>query len=327
MIEVNNLDKEFVKKEGLKSKKTISVLKTINLKIEDGEFLALLGGNGSGKSTLLKCMTGVLKPTNGNVLIDNLDVFDNRKKIVGNMGAIFNQKPSFLIDISVRDNFDFYRAMYSLSIEQFNERIEFINNYLEVLSLFNNQYRKLSFGQRIRCELASILIHNPKYIFLDEPTIGLDCSARKGLYNLLSYYNKNYGSTIIIVTHDIENLDTLCNRALIIDKGKIIYDNSLKEIAGSVKEDCILEIQYNQIINSNIAQKLILNATSYNESLNELTLSMKNNITYQETMLDLVKGFDIKAINRHNGIGYMEVLMNAINKVDTNNKSNDKNGN
>jgi ABC-2 type transport system ATP-binding protein len=171
MISINHLSITY--------NKSADILKNINLNIENGEIIALLGHNGSGKSTLIKCISGVLKPTQGCVTFDNINVFENRKKIIPDIGVVFNQKPSFIIDISVYDNLLFFKAIYELNNIHFAKNLELIDKYLDVSHLYRKPYRKLSFGERVKCEIASVLLHSPRYIILDEPTIGLDYNAKK----------------------------------------------------------------------------------------------------------------------------------------------------
>ena len=172
MIHVRGVTKSY-KKKG-------EVLKDINLTIPDGEIVALLGHNGSGKSTLLKCITGVIKPTLGTIDFDGVDSFKHQRTLVPQIGVVFNQKPSFIVDLTVMDNLHYFKAIYDVSDQDFEDRLAMVDKHLSIRSLYQKQYRKLSFGERVKCEIASVLLHQPKYLFLDEPTIGLDYSAKKG---------------------------------------------------------------------------------------------------------------------------------------------------
>ena len=150
MIKIENIIKEY----NTKDKSKIRVLNNINLTIKDGEMIALLGANGSGKSTLLKCICGVLGLTSGSIRVDGKDAFKNRKYLIKNMGVIFNQKPSFIIDLSVRDNLNFFQAIYEIPQEKFDANIDFIDQYLKFKDLLEKPYRKLSFGERVKCEIV-----------------------------------------------------------------------------------------------------------------------------------------------------------------------------
>lgn len=248
MIEIKQLTKRY---------KEVEVLKDINLSIPDGEVLALLGHNGSGKSTLIKSIVGVLKSTIGTVEIDGRDSFEHRKKIISQMGVVFNQKPSFIIDISVYDNLEFYKAVYELSDDTFYENLKLIDQYLHIMDLYHKPYRKLSFGERVKCEIASVLLHAPKYIILDEPTIGLDYNAKKGLYDLLVYLQKRDKTTIIIITHEVDYIEDICTRAVILNKGVVCYDGTPKTISEHMRKTCKVKVRYNKIRKEEEAKKIL----------------------------------------------------------------------
>lgn len=241
-----------------KKYKSIEVLNSINMDIKQGEIIALLGHNGSGKSTLIKCLTGVLKTTKGKILIDDLDVYKYRKKLIKNMGIIFNQKPSFIVDLTVYDNLLFFKAMYGLKNIEFKESINLIDTYLNISCLFDKPYRKLSFGERVKCEIASIFLHCPKYIVLDEPTIGLDYIAKKNLYKLLLYFKETYNSTVIIVTHEVDYIEQICTRAIILKNGKKIYDGQPNETYRFMEKTINITVKYAKEIDDNLASKLLV---------------------------------------------------------------------
>ena len=201
MIQAQNVCKTYKKNQ-------INILNNISFSIKKGEITAILGHNGSGKSTLLKCMIGILKPTSGSITIDGMDSFKYQKKLRTEIGVIFNQKPSFIVDLDVIDNLLFFKEIYEISDEEYKNNLELIDSFLNIKGLYNKPYRKLSFGERVKCEIASVLLHNPKYIFLDEPTIGLDYTAKKGLYALLQYLNSSFDSTIVVITHEIDYIQS-----------------------------------------------------------------------------------------------------------------------
>ncbi|MCX7871537.1 MAG: ATP-binding cassette domain-containing protein [bacterium] len=248
MIRVQNVDKIYAYKKGFFSRMTTQVaLKNINLNITDGEIVGILGVNGSGKSTLIKCMTGIIKPTKGNIFVDDLDPFKHRNKLVYKMGVIFSYKSGFIEDLLVKDNFEVFRVMYGLSNTEFQYMFNLIDSYLMISDLLNKQFRKLSFGQRIKCELFSVLLHKPKYIYLDEPTIGLDIFTKEQLYKLLNYFNREYNSTIIITTHELDILDLFCKRIIILDCGKVIADDSPELLKRNIKDYYRIKVEYKSI--------------------------------------------------------------------------------
>ena len=151
MIQFEHVVKEYTGKE----KNKIRILDGISLTVEKGEMIALLGANGSGKSTLLKCLCGVIRPSEGKITVDGQDTFQKRKQLVKNMGVIFNQKPSFIVDLSVSDNLKFFQAIYGISQGDFQRNLAFLDGYLHIAGLLEKPYRKLSFGERVKCELAT----------------------------------------------------------------------------------------------------------------------------------------------------------------------------
>ena len=241
MIQVKNLCKSY-------KKKNAQILEDISLQITDGEVVAMLGHNGCGKSTLLKCLVGVIKPTSGTVTIDGIDTFRQQKKIRNKIGVVFNQKPSFIIDLEVMDNLLYFKAIYEIPDKQFQEILDLVDHYLNIKSLYHKPYRKLSFGERVKCEIASVLLHIPQYIFLDEPTIGLDYNAKEGLYQLIQYFNKTYHSTILVITHEVDYIQSICNHAVIISEGRIRYDGSIDEIMKRIKQKYSLSITYDACV-------------------------------------------------------------------------------
>ncbi|MBQ1326844.1 MAG: ABC transporter ATP-binding protein [Eubacterium sp.] len=243
MIQAQNVCKTYKKNQ-------INILNNISFSIKKGEITAILGHNGSGKSTLLKCMIGILKPTSGSITIDGMDSFKYQKKLRTEIGVIFNQKPSFIVDLDVIDNLLFFKEIYEISDEEYKNNLELIDSFLNIKGLYNKPYRKLSFGERVKCEIASVLLHNPKYIFLDEPTIGLDYTAKKGLYALLQYLNSSFDSTIVVITHEIDYIQSICNHVIILSNGKIKYNGTPDKVKNAIKHKYSVTIKYASIIDS-----------------------------------------------------------------------------
>ena len=310
MIKVNNVSKTFRKSHFLKKSTTTTVLENINFQIHKGEFVAILGNNGCGKSTLAKCLCGVLKPTKGEVQIQGKNIFSHRKLFTNKIGVVFNQKPSFLIDISVEDNFDFFRSIYNINKEEFNKKIDFIDKHIGIKKLFRQQYRRLSFGQRVRCEIASVILHNPEYIFLDEPTIGLDGDTKKGLFDLLKYYNETYNSTILIITHDMNYLVEHCTRGIVMHEGRVICNSTIEEIAKATNQFEVITLKYNKIYDKDKAKELFKKANSHVKSENKLVLPISEN-DEQKIMQDIVNTFEVLSLSKEMEIDYKEVLNHA----------------
>jgi ABC-2 type transport system ATP-binding protein len=291
MIHIDNLSKSYGKKE-----KT-DILKNINLTIKDGEVTALLGHNGSGKSTLIKCLVGVLKPTSGTVSMDGLDTFRFRKKLIWGMGVVFNQKPSFIVDLSVYDNLLFFKSIYNIKDDDFKHAIELLDNYLNINGLYERPYRKLSFGERVKCEITSVLLHSPKYVILDEPTIGLDYNAKAGLYKLLDYLKKEKGTTVLITTHEVDYIEGICDRAIILSHGEVRYDGTPEKIYHSLDHTVSISIKFSGITDETAAETILKKADSVDRVNGIFTHTCFHAEDKDAYIKEVVKAFSIISVN------------------------------
>ena len=242
IISVNNLSKTFkkpIRGEGLKgmvkalfSRKheEVRAVDGISFDIDEGEIVGYIGANGAGKSTTIKMMCGILHPTGGSVSVDGMDFDKNRQKINREMGVVFGQKTQLWWDIPLIETFKILKSIYEVSDEDYNERFEYLCDLLDMRPFLTQTVRSLSLGQRMRADFAAALIHSPKIVYLDEPTIGLDVLVKDKIRSAIKELNKKYNITVILTTHDMKDIEELCNRIIIIDKGKILYDGSLANI-------------------------------------------------------------------------------------------------
>ncbi len=242
IISVKDLSKTFkkpIRKEGfigmvksLFSRKyeDIKAVGGVSFDIEEGEIVGYIGANGAGKSTTIKMMCGILHPTSGSVTVDGMDFEKNRQKINREMGVVFGQKTQLWWDIPLIETFKIIKSIYEVSDEEYNERFEYLCELLDMKPFLNQTVRSLSLGQRMRADFAAALIHSPKIVYLDEPTIGLDVLVKDKIRGAIKELNKKYGITVILTTHDMKDIEELCNRIIIIDKGRILYDGSLDGI-------------------------------------------------------------------------------------------------
>ena len=261
MIKVENLGKEFKiskKYPGFKGaiksffSTEYSIKKAvdgISFEINDGEIVGYIGANGAGKSTTIKMMTGILTPTSGNVLVNDLIPYENREKNAKNIGVVFGQKTQLWWDLPISETFSLLKDIYNVSDEDFQERMSFFNEILGLEEFFLNPVRTLSLGQRMRADLAAALIHNPKVIYLDEPTIGLDVVVKERVRKAIKEINQKYNTTVILTTHDLNDIEELCNRIIIIDKGKKIYDGELEGVKEKFGYLTTVEIQIRENLN------------------------------------------------------------------------------
>lgn len=242
IISVKDLSKTFkkpIREEGLKgmikalfSRKyeEVHAVDGISFDIEEGEIVGYIGANGAGKSTTIKMMCGILHPTGGSVTVDGLDFEKNRQKINKRMGVVFGQKTQLWWDIPLIETFKILKSIYEVPDDEYNERFEYLCELLDMKPFLTQTVRSLSLGQRMRADFAAALIHSPKIVYLDEPTIGLDVLVKDKIRGAIKELNKKYNITVILTTHDMKDIEELCNRIIIIDKGKILYDGSLANI-------------------------------------------------------------------------------------------------
>ena len=257
MIEVKNVSKEFVSPKkypglagaikGLFSNEKVSkvAVDDISFSIEKGEIVGYIGSNGAGKSTTIKMMTGILTPTKGECLVDGLNPSKNRKENAQNIGVVFGQRTQLWWDLPLSESFTILKEIYDVPDETYKSQMEFLNEVLELQEFFDKPVRTLSLGQRMRADLGAALLHNPKVLYLDEPTIGLDLVVKDNIRKAIKEINEKYQTTVILTTHDIGDIEELCSRIIIIDEGKKIYDGTLehlKDTYGS-KRKVVMEVK------------------------------------------------------------------------------------
>ena len=241
LIEVQNLTKSyktFKRKEGLKGAfvnlfkreyEFVQAVDNISFHVDQGEILGYIGPNGAGKSTTIKILTGILTPTDGTVAVNGLVPYKQRQQHVKNIGVVFGQRTQLWWDIAVIEAFTLLRDIYEVSKTDFQEQLKKFDEVLDIGPLLHIPVRKLSLGQRVRCDIAASLLHNPPVVFLDEPTIGLDVAVKSNIREFIKEMNASLGTTMILTTHDLSDIEYLCQRSLIIDQGKIIFDGDLQQ--------------------------------------------------------------------------------------------------
>jgi ABC-2 type transport system ATP-binding protein len=212
-------------------KKEISAVDDVSFTIKVGERVAFIGPNGAGKSTTIKMLTGILFPTSGSINILGFDPSIDRKKLAYKIGTVFGQRSNLLPNLPLTDSFELFGVMYDLTDEEIKHRIKELIELFDLQSFVDQPVRKLSLGQRMRAEVACSLMHKPKIILLDEPTIGLDVVAKKSLRDLLLKINKEEGTTIFLTSHDVGDIESLCERTIVINHGTVIKDLPTEELA------------------------------------------------------------------------------------------------
>jgi len=202
----------------------------ISFEVDEGQIIGYVGPNGAGKSTTIKMLTGILVPTSGQIDVAGLTPFKNRKENARRIGVVFGQRTQLWWDLPVIESFQLLRRIYRVSAERYKKNIDMFNDLLNIGEFIKTPVRKLSLGQRMRCDLAAALLHDPPILYLDEPTIGLDVVAKHRIRSFLAGINRERKTTVILTTHDLSDVEKLCKRMMIIDHGKIIYDGTVEEI-------------------------------------------------------------------------------------------------
>jgi ABC-2 type transport system ATP-binding protein len=255
-IEVEKLRKEFKSyssRSGLvgafrdlftRNYKIIRAVDDISFTVKQGEMVGYIGENGAGKSTTIKMLTGILTPTSGKVVVNGMNPHKEREKFVQTIGVVFGQRSQLWWDIAVQESFRLLKKVYRVSDRDYKEHMEHVIETLDIGPLLDKPVRKLSLGQRMRCELAAALIHNPPLLFLDEPTIGLDVLVKLKIRQFLKEINEKYNTTILLTTHDMSDIEALCERVIMLDEGKIIYDGSLQKLKQNWGEGKQIQFQF-----------------------------------------------------------------------------------
>jgi ABC-2 type transport system ATP-binding protein len=208
----------------------VEALKDISFTIEPGEIVGYIGPNGAGKSTTIKIMSGILVPDTGMCTIMGYTPWKDRAKYVKNIGVVFGQRSQLWWDVPVIDSFELLKDIYKIPQPEYQTTLNLLIETLELQEIMNSPVRQLSLGQRMRCEIAASLIHGPQILFLDEPTIGLDAVSKIAVRKFIKTINEEKGVTIILTTHDMNDIEALANRVILIGKGSLLYDGQLEEL-------------------------------------------------------------------------------------------------
>lgn len=287
VIETKKLNKTFkvkIKEKGLKGSlksifkpkyKTIKAVKNISFSVDKGEIIAFIGPNGAGKSTTIKMLTGILYPDSGNISVMGINPQKNRRKLAYNIGTVFGQKEQLWMHLTPYDNFKFFGAIYDLNEKVIEKKIKEFIEIFELEEFINTPVRNLSLGQRIRCEIVASLIHDPKVLFLDEPTIGLDPVVKENIRTLIKRMNKEYKTTIFLTSHDVGDIEKLCKRVIIINNGEIVIDDTMENLKYHYLNKKIIEAKMKEKVNLDDEDGItILKDKGYNIKL-EVDLTKK----------------------------------------------------
>ncbi|MCI5687709.1 MAG: ABC transporter ATP-binding protein [Emergencia sp.] len=209
---------------------TVHALDDVSFTIEDGEMVGYIGPNGAGKSSTIKILSGILTPDSGRALVDGRIPYQDRISHVREIGVVFGQRSQLWWDVPVIDSFSLLKDIYDISAVTYKQSLEELTALLDLSELLRSPVRQLSLGQRMRCEIAASLLHRPRILFLDEPTIGLDAVSKLAVRDFIKRQNKEHGTTVILTTHDMQDIEALAGRIILIGKGKILMDGTLADI-------------------------------------------------------------------------------------------------
>ena len=210
--------------------KTISAVKDVSLEIKKGEIIGYLGPNGAGKSTTIKMMTGVLEPTSGEIIVNDVVPYKERTKNSERIGVVFGQRSQLWWSLPLIESFRLLRDIYMVPNKEYEEMLALYRSLVDIEPILHKPVRQMSLGQRTLSDILAAFLHNPSIVFLDEPTIGLDVSMKSKIRDLIRGLNQEKGTTVILTTHDMGDVDALCKRIVIIDEGKKIYDNDIEHL-------------------------------------------------------------------------------------------------
>lgn len=308
IITIQNVTKEFKvlnRREGLKGSlkdlfsrdyKIVRAVDNISMNIEQGEIVGYLGSNGAGKSTTIKMMTGVLEPTSGEILVGGNVPYKNRTKNAQEIGVVFGQRSQLWWALPLIESFKLLKDIYQIADREYENMLEMYRSLADIEPLLHKPVRQMSLGQRTLSDILAAFLHNPKIVFLDEPTIGLDVSMKSKIRELIHALNKEKNTTVILTTHDMGDVDALCRRIVIIDKGKMLYDNDIEHLKGFFGSYRTLKIRIDGIL-SERAEEVKTQLPDFSVSADEEWISVlvdEERATVMEVLNQLRSSFDIR---------------------------------
>lgn len=269
MIEVKNLVKEFKvhkKEPGLKGSIkslfarehfTKQAIKGVNLHIDQGEIIGLIGSNGAGKTTLTKILSGIIHPTSGQARVLGFNPWERDNRYRAQMSLIMGQKAQLWWDLPAADGFLLLKEIYQIDDLEYKKRLAYLSESLNISKELNVQVRKLSLGERMNLELIAALLHSPKVVFLDEPTIGLDLSAQKAVRKFLKEYRKEFNPIMILTSHYMDDIEDLCKRVVIMKEGEFVYDGELKDVHQKYASSKLVSGQATSVLDGSVDKRLV----------------------------------------------------------------------
>lgn len=284
----------------------LEAVKNISFEIQEGEFVGFVGPNGAGKTTTLKMLSGILHPTNGNAAVLGFTPWERKSEFQKRFSLVMGQKNQLWWDLPVQESFAFNKTVYEIPEATYTKQRDMLVALLDIEKLLGVQVRKLSLGERMKCELAAALLHRPKVLFLDEPTIGLDIISQKNIREFLVQYNKEEKATIILTSHYMEDIRRLCERVMIINHGELIYDGSYRQLIERYADTKTIEVSFAKPVNEKDLEKFGT-VTSLRDTSCRL-LVLRARVT--EVTTALLKDFPVDDIGIHEAT--MEEVVSEI---------------
>lgn len=309
LIEVKGISKSFKikrKNKGLKEKlKNIlkpsyinkQAVKDISFSIKKGEMVGFIGKNGAGKSTTIKMLSGILYPDSGEIKVAGYIPYKQRRQYVANIGVVFVQKTQLSWDLPLMDSFELLKEIYRIPTALYKENLEKFIKLLDMNDFLYQPVRQLSLGQRMKGDIVAALLHSPKIVFFDEPTIGLDVVAKENIRQFIKYLNKTEGITMIFTTHDMQDIEKVCNRLIIIDKGEKVYDGSVNEIKNNYVSLRSIEVEFSNRVNIEPINDVAIKDQEGTNGCRKLFSFDSAKVKINELMTDILTKYDVKDIS------------------------------
>ncbi len=309
-VEAVNLVKEFrtfQRREGLwgsvrdlfsRNYTRLKAVDSVTFTLAPGDMVGYIGPNGAGKSTSVKMLTGILVPTSGSVAANGFTPYRERMAYTRTIGAVFGQRTQLWWDIAVVESFRLLKRIYDVSDRDYEARMTRFDEILEIKRYLHQPVRKLSLGERMRCDLAAALLHNPPLLFLDEPTIGLDLLAKESIREFLKEVNRKFGTTILLTTHDLSDIEELCSRLMIIDRGRILFDGPLAHLKRMLWRQNQIRFELKEREQAAMIEQVQLPNVD-RERIDELTYRFsynRDNYTSGEVIRRVVAAVDVREI-------------------------------
>jgi len=271
----------------------VAAVTDVSYAISQGEAVGYLGPNGAGKSTMIKMLTGILVPTSGAVSVLGRTPHRERMTNAREIGVVFGQRSQLWWDLPVRDSFELHRRIYGIADARFTANLDYLSDLLDLGPFLDRAVRQLSLGQRMRAEIVMALLHDPKILFLDEPTIGLDVVAKDAVRRFLTRVNRERGTTIILTTHDLQDIEQICPRLIMVDQSRLIFDGDLRNLRATLGSRRRLTLEFGADPGSLTLRTALLTA---DEGLRKHYLLEREDISLVDVLTELGNGYDLKDI-------------------------------